>query len=250
MAPRQPLFPRRDLLLCACALPVVSRAAAAPQPLRLGKIEGNAAQDVCEGLVREVYRRLDIPVEVVVLPALRALRDAAAGLLDGAVARIGSVAQDMPSLLRVDVPIGVSETAAFTRRPAPEIRDLDDLKGYRVGIVRGVLSTEIVRRVVDPVAVSSMDQLVDTLASGRVDIAIAERLTGGCAVARLGQGGAIVAVPQPLQRLPLYHYLHEQHRALLPKVEACLHDLERSGELAALRRSLTERIRTACVPTR
>jgi polar amino acid transport system substrate-binding protein len=45
-----------------------------------------------------------------------------------------------------------------------------------------------------------------------------------------------------LQRVYIYHYLHERHRDLAKKVGAVIQEMDASGELARLRESLIKKV--------
>lgn len=53
-------------------------------------------------------------------------------------------------------------------------------------------------------------------------------------VNKLGLDSIRILSP-PLERLPLYHYLHEKHKDLVPKVDEIIRDMAESGELDDLR---------------
>ena len=46
----------------------------------------------------------------------------------------------------------------------------------------------------------------------------------------------------PLERIYIYHYLHERHLALVPQVEAVLREMTESGELEQLRAKLVTQV--------
>jgi len=43
-----------------------------------------------------------------------------------------------------------------------------------------------------------------------------------------------------LQKNEIYHFLHEKHRDLIPKVEQVLSEMQSSGELERLRKQIVE----------
>ena len=45
-----------------------------------------------------------------------------------------------------------------------------------------------------------------------------------------------------LEHIPLYHYLHERHRELVPRVEKAMREMEASGELERVRQEATARM--------
>jgi hypothetical protein len=80
------------------------------------------------------------------------------------------------------------------------------------------------------------------LYADRIDVAVTDLFSGMITLKELGLNSAIRPMPPPLQKIYIYHFLHENHRALVPKVEAVLREMERSGELTRLREALKKQI--------
>ena len=66
------------------------------------------------------------------------------------------------------------------------------------------------------------------------------RFSGLAAVKRLGLKDRIRLLTPPLQKNEIYHFLHEKHRDLIPKVEQVLSEMQSSGELERLRKQIVE----------
>ena len=58
---------------------------------------------------------------------------------------------------------------------------------------------------------------------------------GQLIIQRLSLGGVLRVVEPPLQHIPLHHFLHERHRALVPRIEQVLRSMQASGELQQVR---------------
>jgi ABC-type amino acid transport substrate-binding protein len=87
-----------------------------------------------------------------------------------------------------------------------------------------------------------MDQLMQMLASGRIDVAVNDRFSGVLVNKKLRLDTVVRPLSPALEHIPLYHFLHERHRDLVPRVEKVLRDMEASGELERLRREITLRM--------
>ena len=66
--------------------------------------------------------------------------------------------------------------------------------------------------------------------------------SGRAAVAKLKLQSRIAPLSPPLQRVYIYHYLHERHRDLAKKVGAVIQEMDASGELARLREQLVKQV--------
>lgn len=111
----------------------------------------------------------------------------------------------------------------------------DGLGGFRIGIVRGVRHAEECTREMKKVqAVSNSSILMQILDKSRVDIAITARLNGLIQLKRLNLN-SIYPLSPPLSKKLVYHYLHEKHKDLVPKIDTIFKEMQESGELERLR---------------
>jgi ABC-type amino acid transport substrate-binding protein len=218
------------LWLAACSL------SSAQPALRFARIENIPDQYVGGEILKAVYARLRIPIELVDMPAQRALLDSSRGVIDGEVARNIRVGEQYPTLLVVRPAINFIEPSAFVKDRRIGVASWDSIRNYRIGIVRGVGTSEDgTRGMPNVLAVTSLEQLMLALDADRIDVAVSDDFSGLLAVRKMGLQDRIALLKPPLQRNDIYHYLHEKHRDLVPKVEAVLRQMRASGELDALR---------------
>lgn len=211
--------------------------------LHIARIPGFPDQTVSSEILKEAYRRLQIPVEFIDVPAKRALLLSSSGVLDGEVARIADVETQYPSLLRISPAINFIEPSAFAKNAKFAINGWEALNGHRIGIVQGVGSSERgVKGLPAVQAVPNQATLLKMLYADRIDVAVTDLFSGMITLKELGLNSAIRPMSPPLQKIYIYHFLHENHRALVPKVEAVLREMERSGELTRLREALKKQI--------
>lgn len=225
------------LVLGGCA------AAAQAETIRLARIENIPDQAVGAEILQAVYRRMNIELVLVDMPAKRALIESSAGRVDGEVHRILAVKDEYPTLLPVRVPFNYIEPSAFVKRREFRVEGWASLRPYAIGIVRGVGSSERGTHGMPQVeAVTSMDLLMEMLAAERIEVAVNDLFSGRLVNRRLGLDGALRPQSPPLERVLLYHFLHESHRELVGRVEATMRQMEASGELERLRREITGRM--------
>lgn len=240
-------FRRRLFAAWAAWLVVVLGCGAAPvraeTTVRLARIENIPDQAVGGEILKAVYRRMGIELMLVDMPAKRALIESSQGRVDGEVQRILAVKDEYPTLLPVQVPLNYIEPAAFVKRQQFRVDGWESLRPYAIGIVRGVGSSERGTQGMPRVeAATTMDQLMTMLAAERVDVAVNDLFSGLLVNRRLGLDGALRPLSPPLERILLYHFLHESRRDLVPRVEQTMRQMQVSGELERLRREITERM--------
>lgn len=208
--------------VCAFAFTV---SGLAQSVLHLSTFEAPGVTPQAVRKLQAAYAELGIAVEVSYDKASRALVNAVSGKSDGEVIRIDLIGDRYPSLVRVNVPLGTLATYGFTNRP--ELKDLSatDLKNYRAGYVRGALFAENAAKGSREVwALESASQLFSMLDQKRLDIVYTAEAPAKKIIAQLGAEG-IYPIPATHKQYAFYHYLHERHRHLVPRIEDALRRL-------------------------
>ncbi|MFZ6779068.1 substrate-binding periplasmic protein [Undibacterium sp. Ji83W] len=222
------------LALCA--------AARAQTPLHIARIEKIPDQFVGGEILKVVYKRLNIPMELVDRPAKRALMESSTGMLDGEVQRNIHVESQYPTLKAVRPAINYIEPSVFSAKYQFEIKAWDDIKDYSIGIVRGVGTSEDGTKGMKTVYMAnSLEQLMIMLSENRMDVAVSDAFSGLVVIKKLGLENKIRLLTPPLQRTEIYHFLHEKHKDLIPKVEQVIRTMQASGELEKLRKQIIEK---------
>jgi polar amino acid transport system substrate-binding protein len=211
--------------------------------IRLARIADIPDQIVGGEILRVIYARLNITVEFEDVPGKRALVLSSAGVLDGEVHRIAGLSRNLPTLIQLSPAINFIEPTVFTTALRFEVAGWPSIAPYSVGIVRGVGSSERGTAGMPMVtAASNLENLIRMLNAGRVDLFVTDLFSGQVAVRRLNLHGRIYPLLPPLDRIEIFHYLHERHRDLTVKVEAVIADMASTGELAHLRGHLVKHI--------
>lgn len=211
--------------------------------IRLARISDIPDQLVGGEILRAVYGRLNIAVEFVDVQGKRALALSSAGELDGEVHRIANLDRDYPTLVQISPPINYIAPSVFTTALQFEVHGWNSIRNYSVGIVRGVGSSEAGTRDMSRVtAAASLENMIQMLDAGRFDLMVTDLFSGRVAVRKLNLQSRIYSLSPPLERIYIYHYLHQRHRDLAKKVEKVIQEMDASGELSRLRETLVRRI--------
>jgi len=216
--------------------------ASAQQPLTFTQIVDTPDQAIGAVILKAAYEKLDIPVKFVILPGKRALAESSEGRADGEVHRIFEIGAEYPTLLRVPTPINYIEPSVFSKKHEFEVTDCAALKGYQIGIVRGVKHSQLCTQGMENVFVGDdLTGVMRMLDAGRIDLLITARINGLLLAKELGLDG-IKPLSPPLSRLWVYHYLHERHKGLVPNIDAVFKAMKESGELEALREQAVQQL--------
>jgi ABC-type amino acid transport substrate-binding protein len=209
--------------------------------IRLARIANVPDQIVGGEMLRVVYAKLNIKLEFEDVPSKRALALSSAGELDGEIHRIGGLSREYPTLLQVTPAINYIEPTVFTTKLHFDVAGWDSIRDYSIGIVRGVGSSEAGTRGMSRVtATTSNENMIQMLDADRFDLFVLDLFSGLVTVRKLHLQARIYPLSPPLERISIYHYLHERHRDLVPKVEKVIEDMTASGELARLREALVK----------
>lgn len=212
------------------------------QSLTFSRFPFDATQRVTQRVLTVAYQRLGISIDVKSMPGKRALRESSEGRTDGEVHRIAKIEESYPTLIRVPIILSHLNTTAFSKDSKMIVSDCNALKNYRIGIVRGAkhaeLCTQGLKQVI-PLTNSTM--LFQFIEVGRADVVIIGGLSGIIQLKKLGIDSVHPLSP-PLRKLPLYHFLHQKHKALVPKIYAVLKKMKDSGELEEIQEKATKEV--------
>lgn len=238
---RRRIIPRAGaaalLLLCICRFSSPAGAAdpGTPAPLVISVIANEQTHALAEAVLTEAYRRIHQPVTFDPLPAKRALEWANQGETDGDAARISGTENSYPNLIPVPTPVITFKGIAFSRDAALRVRAWADLRGLRVGVIRGIRYSTIGTEGLDRFFARDMPHLFTLLDHGRIQVAVAVLDAGEVEIARHFKGSGIQPVGQPLHTAPLFHFLHRRHRDLVQRLDPALQTMWQSGAVAEIR---------------
>lgn len=191
-------------------------------------------------VIREAYRRLQIPIEFVQFPGKRSLYETSSGAADAELSRIYEVGLEFPSLRRVPTPIFWFDATAFAKTKHLKINGWESLRDIRIGIMRGMVYAEKeVQKFPRVTVVDKPFNLFKMLDSDRIDVAIISDLNG-LHMIKEENFVAIHALKPALGRIYAYHYVHEKHAALVPKLDAIFQDMKDSGQLDRMRQEFIQ----------
>jgi len=186
----------------------------------------------------EAFRRLGIPVRVLVYPTLRLSAMADRGALDGEFARFEAYGAVHPGLVRVEEPLFSTQLALFTAAPGLSVARLEDLPTARLRAEyrRGVVVCEKALKPWQPAArvfdVTTTGEGLANLLQGPPDLFLCETDLAVSSALRSPKFKGVTAIRQMLaigEPLPLYPYLHSRHAELAPRLAATLKRMKTEG---------------------
>lgn len=227
------------MVLAGAVLPAVTQAQPVLPTIVLGVPQNTLDSGVSAVVLREAYWRLGYRVEVLNLPAERALLMSNRGEVDGELQRIAGLGSAYPNLVQVLPAINSLEATAFSHNRAIALTDWESVRPYRLGIIRGIKFSEISTEGMNREIINDYPNAFEMLRLDRVELVLAARLNGRYYL-RLMKHSDVQEIPLKVPPIELFHYLHSQHSALAAKLGTVLKTMKASGDIARIQQHVTK----------
>lgn len=194
-------------------------------------IENEQTHAMAKEVLKEAYRRLGYEIKYEFLPGKRSLIMANSGESDGDIARIKGTEKAFRHLVPVPIPIIWFKGVVFTKKINKNIKDWYDLKGLKIGIIRGIRYSEIGTQDLSPLFADDMTHLFKLLDQDMIQVAIATQNAGRLEINRNHKGSDIHVIGEPLFSAPLYHFVNMKNKSIVLQLNLVLQDMEQHGEI-------------------
>lgn len=175
-------------------------------------------------LTTKAYQQLGYQMKLVVMPLERSAYESNKGkLLDAELSRTAEAAELLPNMLRVKVAIGTVRITAYSRNSAIKLNNWQDLSRWRVDVLRGIYLAKMNMQGQSYTEVNNIPQAIQRLVANRTDIALVLGDEMDLLLQQKNHG--IYAIQPDLAKVPIFHYVHERHAALVPLLEEALRQL-------------------------
>ncbi len=195
-------------------------------------VNSNSAK-ISEQVIREAYRRLGFDIEIVAMPARRALEVSNDGEVDGELHRIYGLDKRWQNLVRVPNKVNVLEATVFTKRVKFDVAGWNSIKPYVVGVRRGIQFSNRNTDGMSRQIVNSIQSLFEILKFDRVEV-IVTSLVNGLSELKEAKISMIRPLSPPIEIYPLYHYLHKKNVHLLKPLTEVLRVMQQNGEIETI----------------
>lgn len=202
----------------------------------------------------EAFRRMDVPLQITVMPSARISAELDLGHLDGEMLRAHGYAAAHPELVRVEEPVVEVNLVLYSANPTLRINRLEDIASgpplngeFRrgVGVCENMLKQWLPAANVS--SITTTEQGLRKLVAGRTDLycefdlGVADAINSR-ELADLGSFRKVLALGAPT---PLYAYLHKKNAALAPRLAATLKKMKAEGLIDRYRSELEKEAGTA-----
>ncbi|MDB1125796.1 substrate-binding periplasmic protein [Vibrio algarum] len=201
--------------------------------LEYARIAYSPIQNVAERLLKLVYERAGIEMEIVQLPAKRASFETGSGDKDGEILRILTYGTDKTGLYRIPYPLGFVKTRLYARVGDKTI-DVNQLREYKIAVVKGIRHTnEFVQSYPYIYYLKDVNILMKQLDRGKVDVAVVSEINARFELNKHPKTN-IEPISDPVKVQAGYHYINERHTETIKKIESIMKEMTESGELLKL----------------
>lgn len=220
-------------LLMACAL--LTSCLTQAEEIRIGSI--NHAMPrliVTQGIMEHIYQRLGLTMILVKFPPKRSLIEVNNGAVNGELARATVIEANNPNFIRIPYRVGTIKLMAIQRSQQPDIKHLAELKGMRIGVLRGFRTTESMTDALPREMYNDIPGLFKGVIHGRIDVALFPKIGGEQYIRENQLEDTLVISKQPLIDIPIYHYLHKRAQKTAQALTAEMKKMQATGELQSL----------------
>ena len=185
-------------------------------------------------IASEAFRRAGIKLQLIKLPAERALINANAGIEDGDLVRIAGLEKLYPNLIRVPEKLIDWEFVAYSKNPNIQ-SSWPAIRQHTIGHITGwKIYEKHVHGAAQVVPTTTPTQLFRLLERDRIEVALYARWMGQALIQKLGINNIHQLEPVLASR-EMFIYLHKHHSKLVPKIAKALRELKQEGFYARTR---------------
>jgi polar amino acid transport system substrate-binding protein len=186
-------------------------------------------------LYKEAFSRMGHRFKLISQPGERAMIDANEGVVDGEAARIMDIDMERyPNLVRVPHPIVTIQVGAYATDTSIKIEGWKSLVGnpYRVGLVKGIKSTEqklplyVDKKYI--VSISGVEQSMKMLKAKRIDVFIVGTQVEDTSYMKSGAYEEVKCVGI-VETKVLFPWLHKRHQQLVHPLADMLKTIKLEG---------------------
>jgi len=188
--------------------------------------EGTGVTDL---QLREVFERAGIGLHIEHVPAERAMLNANKGIDDGTFLRVSGLNKTYTNLVMVPESFMDFEFVAISKKENIHLEGWKNLQSYSLGFITGwKIVEDNTKNVETVIRVKNVDQLFRLLELNRTDLIIYERLRALVALGKNPIKGVKILEP-PITRKPMFLYLNEKHKDLIPKIVNAIRSSKADG---------------------
>lgn len=192
------------------------------------------AQAISAKVLIKAYKKVNINIKPLFLTLEESLHRSNSGDTDGELARISAITQFTPNLNKVPVPIISISAVAFSKNTSLFINNWSELRGHKLTIVKGAKFIEIKTNGLKRHFVATIEEALQLLQSDQTEIIVIPKLASINLIYQ-NKFHDIKAISNSLEKLELYHFVHNKNIHLIPIITPILQEMKKNGEINFIR---------------
>ena len=209
-------------------------------PYTLGQVGREADGGLGVELVREIYRRLDIKVNIELYPWKRVLKMAEAGQVDGPTLLMKNPEREKYLVYTIPVFEG-REVLFYSKKHLQNFSwdAFEDLSPYTIGLINGYIYGEEFLKAADRLGLKleyavTAEVNFQKLHAGRIDLVMEDPLVAGAIIRKNGEWiESITFADKPVTIYPYHMALSKKSpaRELIPKLNLIIEQMRADGSI-------------------
>jgi len=192
------------------------------------------AAQILRIILAEAYAKIGYAVEFDTSPPLRGIYEMRTGAVDGFLLSDGRFGEEVPESVRVPTSVISDDFVVFSKGEKLPVKNWEDLKPFKILYLAGQFPSETrLKTGYDATAGNAVPEMMLMLDRGRADALVLPKAQGLMIRKQLGLKG-IVCSDAVLVSEPLYHFVSAKRASLVPRLDAALAELVKSGRVAAV----------------
>lgn len=192
-------------------------------------------------VVAEAFKRIGIEVDFLYSKTNTSMINVNSGLADAEINRIEGMEKLYPNLIMSPEPNMVMRFVAFSKKDFI-IDGWESIRDLNIGVVSGWKIYENATEGFPNVTfVPTENELFRMLSRDRIDLALYSKITGYAHLSDEGYGEQIKHIDPPLERKPMYLYLHSSLSGLEQEYAEALRELKEDGTYSSIESELLDR---------
>jgi len=179
-------------------------------------------------VTQEAFKRINLKLKTIQLPAERGLKNANSGIEDGEMSRVMGMEKKYPNLIRVPEKLMDWQFVAFSSLEISLKNGWSDLAPYSLAYINGWKILETNANFPSVTKVRNNEQLFTLLKKKRTDIILFERWSGLLAKSKYNLNDIKILTP-PLAEKSMYIYLHKKHKKLVLPLSNAIASMKSDG---------------------
>lgn len=181
-------------------------------------------------IIKKSYKAIGIKTKIIALPGKRSIITANSGKSDAELFRMQGINSEYKNLIMIPTSIHSVKISGYSSNKNISPKSLNQLKKYKVGILRGVIVTKKYTEGVQRFILKNNQKLLKMLRYGHIDI-ILENESDFDQFLKSKKITTLHKIKEPFIEVKLYHYINKKHEKLVEKLNKAIQSIIKNKKI-------------------